>query len=66
MGMEGLWNFRRGRYSFQNFLLYNKIDHCVSLIEAIIRGGDLDWHEPSSHVAAFQADGKVHVYPGDL
>lgn len=21
---------------------------------------------PSSHVAAFQADGKVHVYPGDL
>lgn len=27
---------------------------------------DANWHEPSSHVAALQADGKVHVYPGDL
>lgn len=66
MGMEGLWNFRRGRYSFQNFLSSSKIGHCVRLIETIIVGRDVNWHEPSSHVAAFQANGEVHVYPGDL
>jgi hypothetical protein len=69
MGMEGLWYFRRGRYSFQNFLLQS-IGFCVRGAAVLggrgYRGRDANYHEPSSHVAALQADSKVHVYPGDF
>lgn len=36
----------------------------VRVFLGIVRG--VNGHEPSSHVAALQADGEVHVYPCDL
>ena len=72
--MEGLWYFRRGRYSFQNFLgegsvvsnefEAHKIPSCSVENAGRLVGITADWRGsvPRAHVAFRHGECKVHMY----
>jgi hypothetical protein len=59
MGTEGLWYFRRGRFSSQNFLQFTQVRIYISSVRV---GGD----GPGAHVAVVGLLGKVEMDSSDL